>query len=472
MMDSSILSVLSSHKEIFSRKEGNLKSENITKDKDMFKNLLLEKKQQVKNSKESNNDNASVSDSKINSKENSKDKAYVKKDEVKKQEKKDRTNEKDSILVESTIALEDLPKEYQDILNEVMLLVNEMEDGNESFSNEISKLTSQIQDMLSSEASNSIISSKEFKVANSILELFSLLENNTIDFKSFKKELGEILNSLSISNDDDLSIPRAFNSQLEYTGKKNQNENHQHNTMDESKSDGFKGQNQSNLESEKELKLLNIENTDSSYEKKDSAELDSLKIDFRGKDTTINNTNNIDSQFPNDLANIKNIVIEDTRTTISQPLDSTQNFNNVKNTVFNQIVEGFKLDLKDDSSEMLIKLKPDNLGDVSLKIAVERGIVIAKFDVENQIVKQAIESSLEDLKNSLNEKGFQIQELNVSVNKDPQKRHEFSGYRQRNKNKQKISSINTLVHSNYESINYIDPRGNLDGLSSTINYLG
>jgi flagellar hook-length control protein FliK len=71
-----------------------------------------------------------------------------------------------------------------------------------------------------------------------------------------------------------------------------------------------------------------------------------------------------------------------------------------------------------EHSEMIIKLKPEELGKLELKIEVHKESVIARFSVESQIVKEAIESNLADLKNSLKDKGFSDMTFDVNVSKE------------------------------------------------------
>ncbi len=70
----------------------------------------------------------------------------------------------------------------------------------------------------------------------------------------------------------------------------------------------------------------------------------------------------------------------------------------------------------DDHSEMIIRLKPEELGKVELKIEVHNDNVIARFNVASQVVKEAIESNLQDLRNSLKDKGFSEMSFDVDVN--------------------------------------------------------
>jgi flagellar hook-length control protein FliK len=89
-------------------------------------------------------------------------------------------------------------------------------------------------------------------------------------------------------------------------------------------------------------------------------------------------------------------------------------------SVMNQVVQGTKMsvNMSDQGSEILIKLNPKNLGNVSLKMAFEKGTLLAQIQVENQTVKGIIESNLDELRSALQDEGYQIGDLDVSVNKE------------------------------------------------------
>jgi flagellar hook-length control protein FliK len=89
-------------------------------------------------------------------------------------------------------------------------------------------------------------------------------------------------------------------------------------------------------------------------------------------------------------------------------------------SIMNQVVQGTKMsvNLSDQGSEILIKLNPKNLGNVALKMAFEKGVLLAEIQVENQTVKGIIENNLDELRNALQEEGYSIGDLDVSVNKE------------------------------------------------------
>ncbi len=89
-----------------------------------------------------------------------------------------------------------------------------------------------------------------------------------------------------------------------------------------------------------------------------------------------------------------------------------------KAEVINQIVKKAELIFTDTKQEMRMQLEPDNLGKLTLKLAVEKGLITAKFVAESYQVKQIIESNFNELKDMLQEKGLEVQNFSVSVRQD------------------------------------------------------
>lgn len=86
-----------------------------------------------------------------------------------------------------------------------------------------------------------------------------------------------------------------------------------------------------------------------------------------------------------------------------------------KEAIFSQIVEKAKIMVNNGNSEMELQLKPDTLGKIQLRISIENQLVSAKFIAESEQVKALIESNFADLKQTLNQQGVQVDQLQVSV---------------------------------------------------------
>lgn len=105
----------------------------------------------------------------------------------------------------------------------------------------------------------------------------------------------------------------------------------------------------------------------------------------------------------------------------------------MKTEVFEQIKNHIaKQSVKTGKSEMLIRLTPEELGKVELKIEVHKDQVIAKMNVASQMVKEAIEANLSDLKSSLKDKGYDVTSFDVNLS-DHSQESDARQYRQGSK---------------------------------------
>ncbi|WP_029321724.1 flagellar hook-length control protein FliK [Butyrivibrio sp. AE3004] len=85
--------------------------------------------------------------------------------------------------------------------------------------------------------------------------------------------------------------------------------------------------------------------------------------------------------------------------------------------IMDQITEFIKMNVKADSTTMEMQLHPASLGNVNVIIeAAKDGNVIAKFLTQNEDVKAAIESQIQQLQDKLNEQGVKVTAVEVTVN--------------------------------------------------------
>lgn len=92
----------------------------------------------------------------------------------------------------------------------------------------------------------------------------------------------------------------------------------------------------------------------------------------------------------------------------------------VKN-VLNQITESIKFELTNDVNEVSLRLHPETLGTVNVKVtANSEGVMTAQFTAQNEQVKAIIESQAVVLKETLESKGVTVQAVEVLVES-----HEF-----------------------------------------------
>jgi flagellar hook-length control protein FliK len=84
-------------------------------------------------------------------------------------------------------------------------------------------------------------------------------------------------------------------------------------------------------------------------------------------------------------------------------------------SVIHQLVDKSKVTIGQGKSEIEIKLKPEYLGKVHLKVSLEKGVIVAKLAVENVLVGKALENNLAQLKNQMAEQGLNFSQVNVET---------------------------------------------------------
>lgn len=86
-----------------------------------------------------------------------------------------------------------------------------------------------------------------------------------------------------------------------------------------------------------------------------------------------------------------------------------------KDDILNQIFDKIKVINGKDISELRLSLKPQQLGEVSIKLIMEKGAMVGRIYVENSEVKGLIEASLHEVKESLKMQNVNASDLSVQV---------------------------------------------------------
>jgi len=137
--------------------------------------------------------------------------------------------------------------------------------------------------------------------------------------------------------------------------------------------------------------------------------------------------------------------------------------------VMNQILSHVKVQSIEGVAEIKMTLKPEALGDVTLKIATLNGIVTAQFVAESQRIKEVIEANFSLLRDSLQQQGVNISELSVSVRQDgnSEQLNQFAKARQSSRGRiSRLSQPNAVAEGNEPA-----RRPNLsDGYTVAVNY--
>ncbi|MFH0925101.1 MAG: flagellar hook-length control protein FliK [bacterium] len=94
---------------------------------------------------------------------------------------------------------------------------------------------------------------------------------------------------------------------------------------------------------------------------------------------------------------------------------TSPNYQAQETQVVDQIVKNITTSISSDKRELVVRLKPDELGTIQIKISIEGEKMKALIQTESEAIKGIVESNLNQLKNSLAEKGFNVEKFSVSV---------------------------------------------------------
>lgn len=139
-----------------------------------------------------------------------------------------------------------------------------------------------------------------------------------------------------------------------------------------------------------------------------------------------------------------------------------------KDEVIKQIIDKGKAIINDEKSEVRIKLKPEILGELVLKIELEKGEVVAKALVDNYKTKELLETNIYQLKEGLEEQGIEIKTFEVQVGSDSdfEKQNRHNEFNKGQKKRIKIKQLDLEEFNDYidNTIQYgpIKQEGRLD----------
>lgn len=83
--------------------------------------------------------------------------------------------------------------------------------------------------------------------------------------------------------------------------------------------------------------------------------------------------------------------------------------------IANQIMEQIKITIRPEQTNMELQLNPEHLGRVNLTITEKEGMMTAQFTTQTEVAKEAIESQMAALRESLQNQGIKVEVIEVTV---------------------------------------------------------
>jgi flagellar hook-length control protein FliK len=118
----------------------------------------------------------------------------------------------------------------------------------------------------------------------------------------------------------------------------------------------------------------------------------------------------------------------------------------LRNRVIEQVKVRIQMLMRGEQVVSRIHLKPQMLGKVQVKLVQEATQLAAHFAVDNQTVKEALQRNIQFLKESLEERGFQVDLIEVEISNDQAQQgqgegHGFSSQEEQNAAREWIGSF-------------------------------
>ena len=83
--------------------------------------------------------------------------------------------------------------------------------------------------------------------------------------------------------------------------------------------------------------------------------------------------------------------------------------------IMEQIVQQMRVTISNEITTMEMQMNPENLGKVYVNISSEEGVVNAQFHATNEVVKEALETQVATLRESLNQAGVKVDAIEVTI---------------------------------------------------------
>jgi len=129
--------------------------------------------------------------------------------------------------------------------------------------------------------------------------------------------------------------------------------------------------------------------------------------------THLNQVSSIDKSF-----DVENVKIQ------SEVKPSHESFKTIKQQEI--LPELSKLIMHGEKQTMTLQLTPENLGKVKLTVDMVENQIVTKIEVENEQVKQFVQSNLEQLKQNMQSAGITLTNVNVSLSDEQKNQKLFS----------------------------------------------
>ena len=136
--------------------------------------------------------------------------------------------------------------------------------------------------------------------------------------------------------------------------------------------------------------------------------------------------------------------------TFGENVDSLQTMREI----VTQVVDQIRITIRQEATSMELQLNPENLGKVNLAVTAKNGQMTATFTVTNETAKEALQSQMQVLKDTLQEQGLKVEAVEVNVSEFAFEQSKGNEQNQQNPQKktQRQFDMKDLKESSFEDL--------------------
>jgi hypothetical protein len=124
------------------------------------------------------------------------------------------------------------------------------------------------------------------------------------------------------------------------------------------------------------------------------------------------------AQYGTGIEDLRPDPISETQQAFRSRVEQQQSANEAYTDIVSQVAEKMKIMLGERKSEIRIQLKPENLGELKIRLTVTDGVLSGRIVVQSEETKGLIQASIPRLQESLEQQGIPVSRFNVNVGGD------------------------------------------------------
>lgn len=121
-------------------------------------------------------------------------------------------------------------------------------------------------------------------------------------------------------------------------------------------------------------------------------------------------------------------------------------------SIVRQISEQIRIHVSEDVSSMEMQMNPENLGKVEMHLVLKQGTLTAQFSVENEQVKEAMESQIAQLREDFDKQGLKVEAIEVTVESHEFEQNLMQGEENGNQAQQEGTKTNRAIRFGLEEL--------------------